>query len=146
MMIFAGSLVTLGCHQVKKLDSKSNSKSDLRSLGSEIAGARNRGLMAVSFVNMSKMLVTQGIIFTVFQLYLNVQLKMSLEIIGLVLGARMGGYICAALFSGHVAEKLRRVEVVCLSFCTVMSNFEQVLILTIVEGGPQVLFSRILQC
>ena len=144
LMIFAGSLITLGCEEVTKLDLKSNSKSELRPFRSAIAGMKNRGLIAVSFVNMSKNLVTQGIIFTVFQLYLNSQLNMSLEIIGLILAARMGSYICATLVSGHAAEKLGRkrliaanllIEAVCLSLYTITYNFGQVLILTIIEGA-----------
>ncbi len=143
LMIFSGLLVTFGSRDIKRLDLKFNANSEFRSLKSTIREVKNLGLIAISLVNMAKMAVTQGIMYTVFQLYLNSQLSMSLEAIGLILGARTGGYICTTLVSGHAAEKLGRkplivvnlvIEASCLYLYTMASNFEQVLILAIISG------------
>jgi len=73
-----------------------------------LAGMGNLSLIIVCFINFSRMFVSQGVMSTVFQLYLNEHLNINVELIGIIMGVRTGGLICALFLSGYLSDKFGR--------------------------------------
>ena len=85
----------------------------------------------------------QGVMSTVFQLYLHQQLSFSVEVIGIIMSARTAGLILATVFAGYLSDRFGREPVIiggfvitslCLVLYTSITPFEGILLLGVVDG------------
>lgn len=137
-------------------------KSKSRLLDNAVSCLKDWRFLGVSLINMLRMLLTYGVMFTVLELHLSIHLGMSIEIIGFVLAGRTGGYIFSALNSGYVTRRIGRnqviaiglfIEAFCFSLFPLVENFEQALLLATINGmgegfvftGLVVMMSRLVQ-
>lgn len=143
LVVFLGLLATFASREIRNLDTNPSNDLRFKPFEDTVTCLRNWRLVAVSFINMSRMLVIQGIFFTVLQLHLNMELNMSIEAIGLVLGGRTGGIVMATMASGFVGERTGSkpliaasllTEACCLCLFPTVTSFEQVLLLATVGG------------
>lgn len=143
MILFFAFVTAFLSRDLKKLDSKAKNQFKSSTLKKNLGGLKSWSLFAVNFVNLSRMLVTQGVMLTAFPLYLDTHLNMSLESIGLVIGVRTGGLICATLISGRLSDRMGRKPLiagglilggVCLYLYTLASSFEETMILATLDG------------
>jgi DHA1 family multidrug resistance protein-like MFS transporter len=104
---------------------------------------KNRRVIVVCFGTFSRMFVMQGVMSTVFQLYLHQQLSLSVEVIGIIMSARTAGLILATIFAGYLSDRFGREPVIiggflitslCLILYTRITPFEGILLLGIVDG------------
>lgn len=119
-----------------------------------LVGIRNFSLIVVCFINLSRMLVTQGVMSTVFQLYLNEFLCMDVEIIGVVMGIRTGGLICAVLLSGYLSDRFGRkpliivgllISAVSMYSYSLAYLFQEFVIIALLDGiGSGLIFTSLI--
>jgi len=112
------------------------------------------GLAVVCLNSFSRMLIMQGIMATVFQLYLNQQLGITVELIGVIMSLRTTGHIIATVTSGYLSDKLGRkpiivaglmIEGACLYLYTLLSSFEPLLLVGLFEGfGGGMVFTSLI--
>ena len=104
---------------------------------------QNRRVLVICFGTFSRMFVMQGVMSTVFQLYLHQQLSFSVEVIGIIMSARTAGLILATIFAGYLSDRFGREPVIiggflitslCLVLYTSITPFEGILLLGIVDG------------
>jgi MFS family permease len=104
---------------------------------------KNQRVIVICFGTFSRMFVMQGVMSTVFQLYLHQQLSLSVEVIGIVMSARTAGLILATIFAGYLSDRFGREPVIiggflitslCLVLYTRIVPFEGILLLGIVDG------------
>ncbi len=111
------------------------------------------GLTVICINSFSRMFIMQGVTSTVFPLYLNHQLGISVELIGIILSLRTAGYIIAALSSGYFSDKIGRktvimmglvIESACFYLYTLRPSFEPLLLVGLFEGyGGGMVFSSL---
>jgi len=83
----------------------------------QITGSlRNWGIIMVCLINMSRMLVMQGIHQTVLQLYLNQQMGLSVAGIGWVVSAFVLGQVVALPTAGDMSDRFGRKPVLAVGF------------------------------
>jgi DHA1 family multidrug resistance protein-like MFS transporter len=83
----------------------------------QITGSlRNWGILAVCLINMSRMVVMQGIHQTVLQLYLNQQVGLSVAGIGWVVGAFVLGQVVALPTAGNISDRFGRKPILIVGF------------------------------
>lgn len=108
-----------------------------------LKGLRNWGLLVVCLVVMSRMFVMQGIISTVFQLYLSQILSFDIGTIGVIMSVRTAGFCAATFLSSRLTDRLGikhvlasglLVEGVCLSLYTAASSLTQISGVSLLEG------------
>ncbi len=119
-----------------------------------ISSLRNWGLTVVCINSFSRMFVMQGIMATVFQLYLNQQLGITVELIGIIMSLRITGHIIATVTSGYLSDKIGRkpmigaglmIESACLYLYTLLSSFEPLLLVGLFEGlGGGMVFTSLI--
>ncbi len=88
----------------------------------------NKGLLIICGITIASYILSNGILYTTYPLYLSDQLKMSLTDIGLVQGARSIGYVLSMLVMGFVADRIGRKYVLIFgalgtAIITVLLNF-----------------------
>ncbi|MFB0504531.1 MAG: MFS transporter, partial [Candidatus Bathyarchaeia archaeon] len=66
------------------------------------------GLTAICISNLLRMLIMMGVMSTVFPLYLNYQLGISIEYIGIIMSLRTVGYILSTVTSGYLSDMFGR--------------------------------------
>jgi len=80
---------------------------------------------------------------TVFQLYLNQRLGLSVGLIGIIMSSRTAGLIVATVISGHLSDRFGRKPIIiggllvgslCLYLYTVVFSFEEILVVGIADG------------
>lgn len=113
------------------------------SLSEALSGLRNHALLVICSVVMSRMLVVQGIMSTVFQLYMNQILSYDVATIGLIMSVRTAGFCAATFLSGRLADRLGiksvimgglLTEGVCLGLYSVTSSLTDIVIISLLEG------------
>ena len=72
---------------------------------------KSRNLPIVSSSIFAQFVLGTGVLVTIFPLYANQQLKMSLQEIGLLMGARSAGYTLSMFFMGYVSDRAGRKPV-----------------------------------
>ena len=83
----------------------------------QITGSlRNWGIIMVCLINMSRMLVMQGIHQTVLQLYLNQEMGLSVAGIGWVVSAFVLGQVVALPTAGNMSDRFGRKPVLAVGF------------------------------
>ena len=78
----------------------------------------NRSLLTVSSATFAEFIMSSGIIMTVFPLYANEQLGVSLTGVGLLMGARSIGFVVAMFSMGAVSDRVGRRPVLLLGLGT----------------------------
>jgi MFS family permease len=96
---------------------------------------KNKILLIVSFATFMEFILSNGVIYTVYPLYANESLGMSLTDIGLIMGARSIGYVIAMLIMGSIADKIGRKPVLLFGIAstavmTVILNFASGIVMT----------------
>ncbi len=72
----------------------------------EVFGSRN--LLIVSSVTFAEFVMSSGVMFTIFPLYANEELGLSLTSIGLLMGSRSIGFVVAMLTMGTISDRIGR--------------------------------------
>jgi len=143
IIFFFAFMAAFLLRDLKKLDVKTRNQFKSLTFKKSLAGLLSWNLFAVNFASLSRLMVTQGIMFTVFQLYLNTHLNMDVVLIGLVMGVRTGGMMFAAFVSGHLADRIGRKPLIlggfltggfCLYLYTLASTIEEIMILATLDG------------
>lgn len=138
MLLLFPLLIALFSQDLKKADIKA--QTDLKEA---VVDLKSWALISVSFIALSTMLVSQGIVFTVLPLHLHDGLNMSVDLIGLIMGAMMGGMICGTLISGLLSDRVGRRPLIigglliggaCVGLYTTMTTFEATVILATLSG------------
>lgn len=106
----AAALVLMLSPQVHR-QAKTQPASANLSLSSIPKALANRGLLIICTVTFMNFILYQGVLFTVYPLYLNGNLKMPLTDIGLIQGARSLGYVLSMLLMGMISDRIGRKPV-----------------------------------
>jgi DHA2 family multidrug resistance protein len=108
-----------------------------------LCGFKSWALIVLSFSGLSRLLIIQGLMLTIFELYLNNFLNLGVELIGLIMGVRTGGMIIGALVSDHFSSKVGTkrllltgliVQAVCIYLYTLTRGFEYVTVVAVLDG------------
>ena len=101
------------------------------------------GLLVVCVISFTRMFVMNGVMSTVFPLYLHETLGFDVSTIGLVTGARTGGFTVATILSGYLSDRIGRKKTILLglgleAFCiysyTVVHTLGVLLPLGMIDG------------
>jgi len=101
------------------------------------------GLAAICISNFLRMLITMGIMSTVFPLYLNYQLGISVEYIGIIMSLRTVGYILSTVTSGYLSDMFGRkpmiisgtlLQIGCMYAYALLPSFELFLLIGLFDG------------
>jgi DHA1 family multidrug resistance protein-like MFS transporter len=104
---------------------------------------QDRRVMTICFGTFSRMFAMQGVMSTVFQLYLHQSLGFSIEVIGVIMSARTAGLIVATIFAGYLSDRFGREPVIiggfllasiCLVLYTLVTAIESIVVTGIVDG------------
>jgi len=147
---FSVAFISKGLRQIGKKVS-SESKMPIKKV---ISSFGNWGITVVCINSFSRMLIMQGIMATVFQLYLNQQLGITVELIGVIMSLRTIGHIIATVTSGYLSDKLGRkpmivaglmIESASFYLYTLLSSFEPLLLVGLFEGfGEGMVFTSLI--
>jgi DHA1 family multidrug resistance protein-like MFS transporter len=101
------------------------------------------GLAAICISNFLRMLIMMGIMSTVFPLYLNYQLGISVEYIGIIMSLRTVGYILSTVTSGYLSDMFGRkpmiisgtlLQIGCMYAYALLPSFELLLLIGLFDG------------
>ncbi len=91
-----------------RIQSKGHRSASALSLSSMKGVFRNRNLLIVSSATFAEFVMSSGVLFTIFPIYANEQLGLSLTSIGLLIGARSIGFVVAMLTMGATSDRIGR--------------------------------------
>jgi len=143
-LLFFAFMVAFTSRGLKHVDIQRHEIAKNVNLGNAVVSLKSWGLIATSFINLCRVLVTQGVMQTVIQLYLKTQLNASLEFIGLLLGLKTLGMVVATFISGHLADKIGAKPLViigcmidgaCLYLYPQVSDLQLLLLLATIDGS-----------
>jgi len=106
-------------------------------------GLKNWDLLATCAASLSITIIMQGVISTIFPIYLHDFLKISVGLIGIIVGVRAVSLCLATVSCGRLSDKVGRKPVIftgifiegfCLYLYTLVGSFELMLLLAFVEG------------
>ena len=101
------------------------------------------GLIVVCIISFTRMFVMNGVMSTVFPLYLHETLSFDVSIIGIVTAARTGGFTAATILSGYLSDRIGRkktimlglvIEALCIYGYTVVDALGFIISLGIIDG------------
>jgi len=129
---FSVAFISKGLRQMgnKKIEGQS------LSLKKTFSSLRSLSLIAICINSLSRSLIAMGAISTILPLYLNHQLGISVELIGVVMSLRTAGIIVATMTSGYLSDIFGRkpmimlgilMEICSLYLYTLPSSFEMFL-------------------
>jgi len=113
------------------------------SLTDVLSSLKSRGLASIYVNSFSRMLIMSGLTGTVFPLYLNLELGIGVELIGLIVSVRTLGMIAATAVSGSLSDRFGRKPIIALGMLfqvscyyayTTSSLLEALLLIGIAEG------------
>ncbi len=135
---------TFGSSSLREVDARGRQRSragmSLRDV-IPVLGSWNVSVVCVN--SLSRMLVMMGLMSTVFPLFLNQQLGLSVELIGVIVSLRTAGLILATLTCGYLSDLLGRkpivvggmlIESACLYLYTLLPSFEAYLFIGSLDG------------
>jgi MFS family permease len=136
-------LVAFALRGLKHISTRSIRKPMRTPIRETLDGLKNWGLLATCVTSFSRVFINQGVISTIFPIYLHDFLKMSVGLIGIIIGVRTVG-LCLATFScGHLSDRVGRkpvifagiaIESLCIYLYALASFLEFILLLAFVEG------------
>jgi MFS family permease len=143
-LISLSALLTVVSKEVKTIGVSTGSITWTRpSLQDSLQSLMHWGLVVVCLISFARMFVMNGVMSTVFPLYLHESLGFEVSTIGLVTAARTAGFTVATITSGYVATTIGRkrtilvgllVEALCIVGYTLVNAFGIVLALGVVDG------------
>lgn len=113
------------------------------SLGDSLKSLMQWGLLVICVISFTRMFVMNGVMSTVFPLYLHETLGFDVSIIGLVTAARTGGFTAATILSGYLSDRIGRkktillglvIEALCIYGYTVVDALGFIIPLGIIDG------------
>jgi DHA1 family solute carrier family 18 vesicular amine transporter 1/2 len=113
------------------------------SLSDSLKSLMQWGLLVICVVSFTRMFVMNGVMSTVFPLYLHETLGFDVSIIGLITAARTGGFTAATILSGYLSDRIGRkktillglvIEALCIYGYTVVDALGFIIPLGIVDG------------
>jgi MFS family permease len=113
------------------------------SLGDSLKSLMHWGLLVVCVISFTRMFVMNGVMSTVFPLYLHETLGFDVSIIGLITAARTGGFTAATILSGYLSDRIGRkktillglvIEALCIYGYTVVDALGFIIPLGIIDG------------
>jgi len=143
IMILSAFLLAFVSGGLRRVGSRPRSGSGNLTLKETIVRLRDFELIALCIATFSRMFVMQGVMSTVFQLYLNQRLGLSVGLIGIIMSSRTAGLIVATVISGHLSDRFGRKPIIiggllvgslCLYLYTVVFSFEEILVVGIADG------------
>jgi len=124
------------------------------SVNDVFSNLRSWGLTVTYINSFSRLLIMQGVTGTIFPLFLNYQLGMTVELIGIIISIRTVGHIVATVTSGYFSDKFGRkpmimsglvVQSLCFYLYTIFPAFEPLLLIGFFEGfGEGTVFTSLL--
>jgi len=103
----------------------------------------NWSLAVICLNSFSRMFIMQGVISTVFPLYLNHQLGISVELIGILMAFRTAGHIVSTVTCGYLSDRFGRkpmiitgllVQSSCMYLFTIPWPFEILTLIGFIDG------------
>lgn len=113
-LTFCSLLIVLISKDLRHIDLKGGAASFNIPLKKTLRDLKRWSLIAVCINSFSSMLVSQGMLGTIFPLILNKHLKMNVELIGVILSLRSFGFIVATITSGYLSNVLGRKALIVL--------------------------------
>ncbi|RJS82914.1 MFS transporter [Candidatus Bathyarchaeota archaeon] len=154
VVVLPAFLVAFFSKDLREMDRAARREHETVPIRNIITSLNDPALLGVCYVNLSRMLVAQGVMSTVFQLYLNETLGIAVELIGLTLAVRTISIISMVVLSGYLTDRLGSELVVLLGLAInalgqglypLASSFEQILPLAIIESaGGGFLFTSLI--
>ncbi len=144
LLAFCSFLIVLLSGGVQRRDVKNIELSPVSSLRECLPGFKKKTLTTIYINSFFRMLVMVGVAGTVFPLYLNLQLGVSVELIGLIISMKRAGMIVATVISGYLSDRFGRKPIIALGFLleasslyayTLFYTFDALLALGFLEGS-----------
>ena len=113
------------------------------SLQDSVRSLMNWGIVVISLISFSRMLIMNGVMNAVFPIYLYEYLNFDLNLIGIVTGVRTAGFAAATIASGYLSDRMGRKPVIltgllisapCLYAYTIIQSLEIILPVGIFDG------------
>ncbi|MDQ1279207.1 MAG: hypothetical protein QG670_467 [Thermoproteota archaeon] len=113
------------------------------SLTKTFSALKNVAIITICVNSFSRMLIMQGINNTVLQLFLNEDIKLSIELVGFVITTRVIGHTLSTVIAGHISDRIGRkpiiitgmvIEALGMFFYTIVSKFELLLATAFIAG------------
>ncbi len=142
MILISFSMAFLS-KELRRVAGRARQPSPDRSLRKDLGNLKNWKFSVICIGVMTRFLVMQGVMSTIFQLYLNQSLSFSIENIGIILGVRTAGFCAATFLSGQfVARKGTKllivggllIQILCLYAYTITGDFNEILAIGLVDG------------
>jgi len=141
LMLCSLSLASIS-RDLRKVDTSRREGSQV-SVREAVLSLGTWGLAAVCISNLLRMLIMMGVMSTVFPLYLNYQLGISVEYIGIVMSLRTVGYILSTVTSGYLSDMFGRKPMIisgtllqtgCMYAYALLPSFELLLLIGLFDG------------
>lgn len=113
------------------------------SLGDSLKSLIQWELIVICVISFTRMFVMNGVMSTVFPLYLHETLGFDVSIIGIITAARTGGFTTATILSGYMSDRIGRkktillglvIEAFCIYGYTVVDSLGFIIPLGIIDG------------
>jgi len=143
LLILSSFLISIVSRGLRMVHAENPKRAETSYFSEVLPSFKRRGLTVVYSYSFSRMLITAGISGTVFPLYVNFNLGIPVELIGVIVSIRTLGIIIATLISGYVSDIFGRKPVVilgtafqsiCLYAYTATSSYEGLLAIGFFEG------------
>jgi MFS family permease len=143
MLMVCSFLVAFLSKSLKQTEIKTAGQDVSLSLREVLPSIKNWGLTSLYINSLTRMLIWVGIAGTVFPLFLNLELGVGVEYIGLVISSRTVGIILATAISGYMSDKTGRKPMIVLGMITeacslyaytLAASFEAFLLIGLMEG------------
>ena len=135
--------VSLFSKDLKKVGGGSTGTVRKINLRDSLAALSSLGLMIVCIVTFIRILISAGVMSTIFQLYLYQRVGIGVALIGIIVGVRTGGFTLSTFIGGYLTEKVgvKRIVIIglllqtsCLFFYTTIRAFEHFLLFAFLDG------------
>jgi len=142
MILISFSMAFLS-KELRRVAGRPRQTSPDRSLRKDLGRLKNWKFSVICVGVMTRFLVMQGVMSTIFQLYLNQSLSFSIENIGIIMGVRTAGFCAATFLSGQLAARKGTkplivggllIQILCLYLYTITGDFNEILVIGLADG------------
>jgi len=116
ILIFCSFIIVLLSKGIKRKDVKNIGESPLSSFKKCLPSLKRWNLTIVYINSFFRTFIMVGISSTILPLYLNLQLGIGVDLIGLIVSMRTIGVIIATVVSGYISDKIGRKPMIMLGF------------------------------